>query len=154
MNKVSLASVVICIAFSCALWGQTAPKTTQATTPAQAKKKVAPRKVPDCEIRGPRNKVPAGRLVKLRVIHPKPEGTTFTYEWSISAGESRGNTTPILTVITNDVPPSDYITATVVIRADTDAPYGPDRHKTCSYSFQIAKPGKSAPKPKPPAAKP
>jgi hypothetical protein len=151
-RKTSLTCIVLCTSFACIFWGQAAPKTSATSPPTQIKKKVAPRKVPLCEIKASRSKVPAGGLVTLRVIHPKPKGTKFTYDWSITAGSYTGNLKPAITLNTKGVPPG-HVVVTIEIRADTDAPFGSDRHKTCSYAFEVVRPGKDATKPKPHAGK-
>ena len=149
-HNASWTCVVLCIAFACLSWGQTVPKTGAANAPAQAKKKSPPRKVPQCAIKASRSKVPAGGIVTLRAIHPRPKGTTFTYDWSISAGRLNGNHKPTVTLLTKGEPPGS-ITATVEIGADTDAPFGSDRHKTCSYTLEVVKPRRATTKPKPQA---
>lgn len=153
-HKASLTCFALCIAFACVSWGQISPKTSTANPPAKTKKKSVPRKVSPCEIKASRSKVPAGGKETLRAIHPKPKGTTFTYSWSVSNGRiNSGQATPTIALDTH-VPPGESITATIEINASTDAPFGPDRHKTCSYTLKVVKPRKAATKPKAQAGKP
>ena len=152
-HKASLACFALCTAFAGVSWGQISPKTSTANPPAKTKKKSVPRKVPPCEIKASRSKVPAGGKVTLRAIHPKPKGTTFTYGWSVSDGRiNSGQATPTIALDTH-IPPGGSITATVEINASTDAPFGPDRHRTCSYTLKVVKPRKAATKPKAQAGK-